>query len=705
MPRITRIIFILTSLLVTFSLSVQAAEDESVWPKEITTSKGTVIVYQPQPEKLSGDKLNGRAAIAIELKGSDEPIFGAFWFDARILTDRDAGIATISELNVTNVRIQADDDSMESKLEKLLEDEIPKWELQISMDQLVASLNVIEARIESTNSIKTEPPKIIFIKEPAVLITIDGEPQLKDEEATKLQRVTNTPYTILFNPDDKLFYLNADVESWYSAKEIKGDWSVAKSVPPEVAKLAANPDQEETDDENQDSTEDKASGPPPKIIVETGPAELISTDGAPDYKSVDGTDFLYVQNTNSSVLMNIETQTHYILISGRWYASGKLTGPWKYVPGDDLPKNLADIPEKSEIGEVLYAVPGTNAANEAVLDAQIPQTAAIDRSKTELKVEYDGKPKFEKISGTSMTYAVNTATPVINAEKAYYACDNAVWFTAKKPEGPWIIATKIPAIIYTIPPECPIFNVVYVRIYDVTPEYVYVGYTPGYTGTYIYNTTIVYGTGYYYPGWYGYYYYPRPVTWGYHAHWNPYTGWRFGISYHSGPFHFYIGGGHWYRGGWWGPRHYRAHRHGYHRGYRSGFRAGYRAGQHNNMYNNKRNKGSVSHHKGAPGSRPKANIGKTRPNNVYADNKGNVHRKTDKGWESRTKDGWQSDKGQQNKTKNNGQQRSDVSRNKQSQNQQLNNSYQNRQRGAQNTQHRSRSSGSRGGGGRGGGRR
>lgn len=703
MPRSARITLTLAALLATFFLSYNAAADESAWPKEITTSKGTVVVYQPQPEKLSGDVLSARAAIAIELKGKEEPVFGAFWFEARLLTDRDSGMATISELKVTNARLQADDDSMVGKLKTLLENEIPEWELQISMDQLVASLDIIEARIESTNRIKTEPPKIIFIKEPAVLITIDGEPQLKDEKDTKLQRVVNTPYTILLNPDDNLYYLNADVDSWYSAKEIKGDWRVAKSVPPEVAKLAAKPDPDK--DDNQDMAEEKASGPAPKIIVETGPAELISTDGDPDYKSVNGTDFLYVQNTSSSVLMNIETQTHYILLSGRWYASKKITGPWKYVPGDDLPRNFTDIPEESEIGEVLYAVPGTDAAKEAVLDAQIPQTAAIDRSKAELKVEYDGKPKFEEISGTSMTYAVNTATPVINAEKAYYACDNAVWFTAKKPEGPWVIATKIPAIIYTIPPESPIFNVVYVRIYDVTPEYVYVGYTPGYTGTYVYHTTIVYGTGYYYPGWYGYYYYPRPCTWGYHVRWNPYTGWHFGISYHSGPFHFYIGGGHWYHGGWWGPRHYRSYRHGYRHGYHRGFRAGYRAAQHNNLYKNKRNEARVSHHKGTPGSRPKADIGKTRPNNVYADNKGNVHRKTDKGWESRTKNGWQPEKGQQNKTTKNGQQRSDVNRTRQTQNQQLDKSYQNRQRGAQNTQHRSRYSGGRGGGGRGGGRR
>ena len=165
-----------------------------------------------------------------------------------------------------------------------------------------------------------------------------------------------------------MYYLNADVKSWYSATEIKGDWSLAEKVPADVAKLAPEP----VEEEGQEPDKTETPGPPPKILVQTGPAELISTDGDPDYKSVDGTDFLYVQNTSSSVLMNIKTQTHYILLSGRWYASAKLTGPWKYVPGEDLPKDFATIPEDSEIGEVIYAVPGTDAAKEAVLDAQIP---------------------------------------------------------------------------------------------------------------------------------------------------------------------------------------------------------------------------------------------------------------------------------------------------------------------------------------------
>ena len=216
--------------------------------------------------------------------------------------------------------------------------------------------------------------------------------------------------------------------------------------------------------------------------------------------------------------------------------SKKMEGPWKYIPGENLPDDLAKIPEDSDMGTVLYAVPGTDVAKEAVLDAQIPQTATVDRKKASLTVEYDGEPQFQPIPTTKMTYAINTATPVIELNGTYYACDEAIWFVANSAKGPWQVATFIPDSIYTIPPESPIYNVTYVKIYDSTPEVVYVGYTPGYTNTYVYNTTIVYGTGYYYSGWYGHYYYPRPATWGFHVRWNPWTGWGIGFSYGYGPF-------------------------------------------------------------------------------------------------------------------------------------------------------------------------
>jgi hypothetical protein len=689
------------------------AEEDSTggWPREIVIPEGVVVMYQPQPEKLDGNRLEARTAVALELKGSSEPVFGALWFEARLDTDRAERTALIEEVSVTRVRFPEQDEAKSQKLRALLEKEIPKWQLPISLDRLRATLEVAEQRAETAQNINTDPPKILFVPEPAVLISLDGEPRLTKEENTELMRVINSPFTILFAPSQKTYYLYADIDTWYASNDIQGDWTVAKKVPAEVAARAPKMETEPAETDQEDDT--GKPGPPPKVIVAFEPTELISSNGKPEYTPISGTDLLYMSNSDSDVLLDINNQEHYVLLAGRWYASAKLDGPWRYVPGEKLPPDFAKIPEDAELGTILYAVPGTDIAKEAVLDAQIPQTAAIDRKKAQLTVEYDGDPKFEKIKGTQMKYAVNTAIPVIKVNGKYYACDQAVWFVADKTTGSWKVATSVPDEIYTIPPESPIYHVSFVRIYYATDEVVYVGYTPGYTNTYVYNTTIVYGTGYWYPGWYGRWYYPRPATWGFHVRWNPWTGFRFGFSYSNGPFRFTIGGGRWYRGGWWGPGRYRGYRRGYRHGYRkgrnAGYRAGYRTGRRNaaqqNVYRNKRNQTRTTKPPATAGKRTQGQAMSKRDNNVFTDRDGNVHRKTDQGWQKRTNEGWQSEKRQPAQSQKSTQSKSSVSRPNKTQ--ELERSSRARQQGDKRARsfNRSRQRGSGGGGRKGGGGR
>jgi hypothetical protein len=110
----------------------------------------------------------------------------------------------------------------------------------------------------------------------------------------------------------------------------------------------------------------------------------------------------------------------------------------------------------------------------------------------------------------------------------------------------------------TILPTSPVYNVKYVRIYDSTPRVVYVGYTPGYTGSYVYYNTIFYGSGWYYPPWVSpYYYYPRYSTWGFNVSYNPWYGWSFGLSWGWGPFSVgYYSGGYWHNNHYWHHRYY-----------------------------------------------------------------------------------------------------------------------------------------------------
>ena len=296
-------------------------------------------------------------------------------------------------------------------------------------------------------------------------------------------------------------------------------------------------------------------------MISTQPAELIQSNGEAKFSSLDNTGLLYVSNSGDDIFMDVDSQNYYVLISGRWYHSKTLSGNWEYKAADQLPADFAKIPEGSSKDHVLASVAGTEAANDAVQEAAVPQTARVDRNSAQAEVAYDGNPKFEDIDGTDLDYAVNTPSSVLRWKGRYYSVDNGVWFESARATGPWVVSVSRPNAVALIPPSYPVYHMKYVYIYDVTPEYVYMGYTPGYLNTFVYGPTVVYGTGFYYRPWFGAHYYARPYTWGFNVRYNPWMGWGLGYHYSSGWFNVSINMGQqpwgYWGGGWWGPRYYR----------------------------------------------------------------------------------------------------------------------------------------------------
>ncbi|MGD9346484.1 MAG: carbohydrate-binding family V/XII, partial [Candidatus Aminicenantes bacterium] len=514
-------VFIATTLFLFFALSFAQSQEPIAadvgWPRVLEHPKATVTIYQPQVDSFKNDIIEGRAAVSVTLNGETEPIFGAIWYKARVETDRDTRMVTIINVKIPRTRFPDSKPEQEKELSEFLEQEIPKWEMNISLDRLLAGLDMSEKERIAAENLKNDPPKILIEYSPAILVFIDGEPIREKIENSNLERVVNTPFLIVYEKQSKAYFLNGG-ELWMISSNIMGPWSEAKRLPREVSQITPK---DSEDMPKIEATDDRL----PKVVVATDPTELVVIDGKPDYAPIEETDLLYVTNTESDLLMDMATQQYLVLLSGRWYASKLLNGPWAHIPSDELPESFKNIPEDSENGHLLSFIAGTEQAKEAVLDAQIPQTSAIKRdSGKDLKVEYDGNPKFEKAEGTEVEYAANTSSAVFKVENTYYCCSEAVWYVSKKADGPWEVCDKVPDVIYTIPPSCPHYNTKYVYVYDTTPSVVYVGYYPGYMGSYIYGPTIVYGTGWYYRPWYGRYYYPHHWTWGFHVRWNPWYG-------------------------------------------------------------------------------------------------------------------------------------------------------------------------------------
>jgi len=635
-----------------------AAQDDEAqpWPKRLSGDKGEIIIYQPQVESFAGDKLESRAAVAVKTTDMDEMIFGAMWFESHLATDMETRTATLVRTKVTAATFPDVEQEKVDRLSRYLEQEIPTWDFEVSIDRLLASLPEGERPDES---LQGDPPRIYHRTVPAVLVLIDGEPILSGLEGFDLEYVVNSAFFLVKAGNSGYFLRGSGM--WFTSGEITGPWRPTDDLPAEVDKVSQKIDEEEAAQAAEQADDAEALGleraqdePAPEIIVSTEPAELVVTEGEPDFASVEGTQLLYLKNTESDVLMDIAGQQYYVLVSGRWYRAKSLAADaWEFVPFADLPADFALIPQGSDMATVLASVPGTTESREAVLETQIPQTAEVDRKTATCEVQWDGEPEFEVCGDNDVAYARNTDKPVLLIDERYYCVDEAVWFESGGPEGPWTVATAVPAAVQDLPPECPVYNVKYVYIYDVTPEVVYVGYTPGYYGSYVYGPCVVYGTGWYYQPWWGYYYYPRPVTYGYGVHYSPYGGWgfSFGVSYGW----LTIGVG-WGRPpyGCWGPAGYRygyrrGYWHGYNRGYAHGYRrgaaAGYRAGhhaaqrpRHDNAY---RNRGDGVKHTGDVRSRDgKRPATSDRKNNVYADRNGDVYRDRDGNWEKREGGDW-----------------------------------------------------------------
>ncbi len=585
------------------------------WPREIRSDEAAIILYEPQVESMKGDLLKARCAFSLTPKGKAEPVFGVLWATARMRTDRDARTATLVSATIDRVRFPEITESQEKDLKAIVESEVGKWEIVVSLDSLTALLAAAEREQKTSEQLAAEPPKILVETQLAVLVLIDGEPKLETIEGSSLQRVVNTPFAILWDSKAKAFFLgNGDV--WYQAPAAIGPYTVVTRPPAEVAKVAeaAKKAQQEQERE-QGITEKPKPGKPPKVVVSTEPAELLSFDGEPSYVPVPGlTDLLYISNTESNVLKDLDSQQTFVLLSGRWFSSKSLQGPWTFVAADKLPASFAKVPEGSPIGDILPFVAGTQLAEDAVLDAEIPQTTAINRADAKLDVSYDGDPEFEPVEGTSLGRARNASTQVLSSGAKYFACDQGVWYVSASPNGPWEVSTERPPDVDRIPPASPAYQVKYVYVYDVTPTVVYAGYTPGYCGTYVWGPTIVYGTGYYYRPWYRRAYYGWPGTWGFQARWNPWYGWSFGFGYTAGFYsygsgwHAYWGRGRYYHGhgGWYGPAGWRPPYWG----------PGYRPGHvHNNININV----NINNRPGyRPGGSPGSGWRPPRPsNNIY----------------------------------------------------------------------------------------
>jgi hypothetical protein len=492
-----------------------ALDEDSPWPRVRSTNGNTVTLYLPQVERWTGNWFVARAVVEVKPAAAKKESLGVVWFEAHGSVDHSNRIVSLDRMEITKGRFPETKDNGSNAL-AIVREVYPAGARTISLDYLITALGFAKAAARvGAQGLNHSAPEILWVTNRTVLIVVDGEPVLRPITNSSLERVINTPVLLAHDPAGGSFYLAGDGR-WFAAKSLNGPWSLVQVVPPEVAALSPA---------STNRPSGRADEPAPRIIVSTKPAELLVSDGAPDYRPIRGTQLQYAADSDSQLFFHNTERVAYLLLSGRWFKAASLQGPWTYVAPRDLPEDFAKIPPGSPQAVVLASVPDTAQAELALVASSVPTTATVNRHSAKLQLTYDGEPSFKPIESTAMSYAANASLPVIHSGENYYAVDNGVWFVAAAATGPWQVATEVPEEIYTIPPGSPVYYATYARVYDADDDNVEVGYTSGYTGAYEDDGTMVYGTGWDYTPWYGDYYYGWGWTWGYGYVYVPWYQW------------------------------------------------------------------------------------------------------------------------------------------------------------------------------------
>ena len=503
------------------------ADPDGGWPRDLETPTGGALrLFQPQVASWDGQThMVLYAAAAYVPTGAAKPMLGTVKIEADSSVAVDERLVNFPQIKLTESNFPGMPNEQLREVVAQIEREVPVGGLVLGLDRVLARLDKSQIIPKNQDGVKADPPNVFYSTTAAVLVNLDGDPIWSPIKDNDLKFVVNTNWDILQDATSKDLFLRYNT-SWLTATDIKGPWKLTTKLPASFSTLPTDGNWNEV----------KAAVPPrpatgatPKVFVSTTPAELILLQGAPNYLTVPGAALLWISNTDADLFRVGRSGPIYYLVSGRWFTATDFAGPWTFAT-EKLPAEFKKIPVSHPRSRVLASVPGTDQAAEAVLLAQIPQTARVNKKGlTPPTVEYDGTPEFQPIDETKVARAVNTDKDIIKVGDLYYMCFQGVWFMGRSPNGPWEVTGSVPGEIYEIPTSSPAYNVTQVTVVEDDDDAVVYATAAAYSGMMIAWGCAVWGTGWYYPP-YAYYggFYPiyRPYypTYGYHASYNPWTG-------------------------------------------------------------------------------------------------------------------------------------------------------------------------------------
>lgn len=449
-----------------------------------------VIVYQPQVDSWRKyHDISFRCALAVHRAPDVEPEYGLVEVKGTTAVDADTRRVLIEDTEIV-YRFPGVDPAVAAECEQLARDVLPQHDtIDASLDMLLACIDAPETRQREVK-VSIDPPTIFYSKRAAILVTFRGDPDFRPIAGSSLMYATNCNWDVLVDPSTATSYLLYG-ESWLKTRDLnRGPWEPARDLPAAFFELPQKPEWGDV----RAQLPGKPLNTMPVVFMSRTPAEIIVTDGDPEYESLKGIRLKAVRNTDAALFRHAGDLNFYYLAAGRWFRAKSLEGPWAAAT-TDLPVDFKQIPRDCDWEYVRASVPGTDEAADAVMLASVPRRATVNINEVSLELTYDGTPRFATIPDTTIEAALNTDARVFRSDGRYYCCQDAVWFESSQATGPWAACKKVPEAIYAIPPTNPAHNVTYASIIDSTEFTVDVGYTSGYDNALVTAGVLVLGAG------------------------------------------------------------------------------------------------------------------------------------------------------------------------------------------------------------------
>ena len=326
------------------------------WPKTAQLDGATYTIYQPQLDSWDNVDLAAHAAVSVQPPGDQTPVFGVLKVTAKTQSRQ----ARADRLLQRSRRAERDV-SVGAELGGELPAGVP-----VAVDQGAVHDRARPRRSGAVGAQCAEPGEVGAGAESgaAVRLLADtrgaGHDRRRPGVAWRAGNLRTSASSTRGRCCCATATRSTSICSTASsgAPGLAGPWKVAATVPPGIAKAAADLGKSGAVDLMEGPADEKTGKKPslasgvPGVIVVTKPTELIVTDGAPDWVGLDGTgSLLYVKNTDANVFTDMDTSQNYVLVSGRWFASKGLNGPWSIRRGEGSSAGVREDPRRQPEGE------------------------------------------------------------------------------------------------------------------------------------------------------------------------------------------------------------------------------------------------------------------------------------------------------------------------------------------------------------------